>query len=121
MKVMSHCNKTLIAILFAISFSGASVLAENLPAMRPALVGSGSRSLVNLINTTHLMERGLQHGAMYFMARVDPNGFPSYSRVWGTLKETEALRDEVRERLAEARFMPAVYNNRRVYAWFYGT
>lgn len=89
--------------------------------MRPALVGSGPKSLVNLVNTKHLMDRGLQHGALYFMARVDPNGFPSYSRVWGTAKETQALRDEVRERLAEARFVPAVYNHQHVYAWFYGT
>jgi len=55
------------------------------------------------------------------MARVDPNGFPSYSKVWGMTKETEALRDELRERLAQARFMPAMYEHRPVYAWFYGT
>jgi hypothetical protein len=36
-------------------------------------------------------------------------------------KETEPLRDELRERLAETRFIPAVYNHQRVWAWFYGT
>jgi hypothetical protein len=36
-------------------------------------------------------------------------------------KETEPLRDQLREKLAEARFIPAVYNHRHVYAWFYGT
>jgi hypothetical protein len=39
----------------------------------------------------------------------------------GNDQETEPLRDELRERLAEARFLPAVYNHRHVYAWFYGT
>lgn len=121
MKITSQLNKTFIAILLITSISRVSLLAESLPAMRPALIGSGPTSLVNLINTKHLMERGLQHGAMYFMARVDPNGYPAFSRVWGTTKETEPLRDELRERLAEARFMPAVYNHQHVYAWFFGT
>jgi hypothetical protein len=89
--------------------------------MRPALVGNGPKSLVNLINGKHVMERGLQHGALFFMARIDPNGFPSYSKIWGATDEIKPLRDEVRERLAEARFIPAVYNHQHVYAWLYGT
>jgi hypothetical protein len=121
MNVVSQCNKTLIVILLATSIARISLFADDRPAMRPALVGSGPKSLINLIGTKHLMERGVQHGAMYFMARVDPNGYPSYSRVWGTTKGLEALRDEVTERLAEARFVPAVYNHQNVYAWFYGT
>ncbi len=99
---------------------GRSLLAET-PDMLPALIGSGPKSLVNLIDTKHLMNRGQQHGAMFFLARVDPNGYPSYSKVWGTTKETNPLRDELRQRLAEARFVPAVYQHRNVYAWFYGT
>ena len=95
-----------------------SVSAED---MRPALVGSGPHSLVNLINTKHLMDRGVKHGALFFYAIVAPNGFPVYSKVWGMTEETKPLRDELRERLAEARFMPAVYNHRNVYAAFYGT
>jgi hypothetical protein len=114
-------NKTFIIALFVALIARASILAENLPDMRPALVGSGSNSLVNLISTKHLMERGVQHGALYFMARVDPNGYPAYSKVWGTTKGLEPLRDEVTERLAEARFIPAVYKHQHVYAWFYGT
>src|SRR5436853_945160 len=121
MKVTSHFNKTLVAIVLVTSLVRASLIAESLPDMRPALVGNGPRSLVNLISTKHLMERGVQHGAMYFMARVDPNGYPAFSRVWGTTKELEPLRDEVRERLAEARFVPAVYHHQHVYAWMFGT
>jgi hypothetical protein len=116
-----HFNKPLIVIAVVASIARASALAESLPVMRPALVGSGANSLANLINTKHVMERGVNHGALYFMARVDPNGFPSYSRVWGVIKETEPLRDEVRERLIYARFVPAVYNHQHVYAWFHGT
>lgn len=117
----SNFYRTVIAIFSATLLGLVSLRAENLPDICPALVGSGPRSLVNLISTKHLMDRGFQHGAMYFMARVDPNGYPAFSRVWGTTKETEPLRDEVRERLAEARFLPAVYHHQNVYAWFFGT
>jgi hypothetical protein len=74
-----------------------------------------------LINGKHVIERGLQHGALYFMARIDPNGFPSYSKIWGETDKIKPLRDEVHERLAEARFVPAVYNHQHVFAWMSGT
>ena len=109
-------------ILVAITLIAARLAgAESLPDMRPALIGSGPNSLVNLINTKHLMERGVKHGALFFYASVHPNGFPAYSKVWGMSKETEPLRDELRERLSQARFMPAIYHHRPVFAGFYGT
>ena len=112
--------KLCAATVLIASLSGSSLLAET-PDTLPALIGSGSKSLVNLINTKHLMERGQQHGALFFVARVDPNGYPSYSKVWGTTNETKPLRDEVRERLSQARFVPAICQHRHVWAWFYGT
>jgi len=121
MKITSHFNKTFLATLLVTWIADPLVHGATLPDMRPALIGNGPRSLVNLISEKHLMDRGFQHGAMYFMARVDPNGFPSYSRVWGETDLIKPLRDEVRERLAEARFIPAVYHHQNVYAWFYGT
>jgi hypothetical protein len=120
MKTASYFHKLLIALFVATAPDLAS-RAENLPDMRPALVGNGPKSLVNLINGRHMIERGFQHGALYFMARIDPNGFPSYSRIWGETDKIKPMRDEVRERLAEARFIPAVYNHQHVYAWMSGT
>jgi hypothetical protein len=121
MNVTPHPIKRFIVLIALALIAARPALAENLSDTRPALIGSGPHSLVNLINTKHLMERGVTHGALFFLAQVDPNGFPSYSKVWGMTKETEPLRDELRERLAEARFIPATYNHRQVYAWFYGT
>jgi hypothetical protein len=121
MNVTPHFTRTFASLIATTLIASNAVFAQNSADMQPALVGSGPKSLVNLINAKHLMDRGVQHGALFFMARVDPNGFPSYSKVWGMTKETEALRDELRERLAEARFVPAVYNHQHVYAWFYGT
>jgi hypothetical protein len=121
MNMTCHFHRTLVTILLAAAFGHTSLCAESLPDKRPALVGNGPKSLVNLINGKHVMERGLQHGALFFMARIDPNGFPSYSRLWGETDQLKPLRDEVRERLAEARFIPAVYNHQHVYAWLFGT
>jgi hypothetical protein len=121
MNVTPRFTKTFATLIATALIASNSAFAQNTSDMRPALVGSGPRSLVNLISTKHLMERGMQHGALFFMAQVDPNGFPSYSKVWGMTKDTEALRDELRQRLSEARFMPAMYEHRPVYAWFYGT
>src|SRR5437588_11604430 len=117
MNVTLHLTRMFVALLVIIPCIGGSLRAENSD-MRPALIGSGPNSLVNLINTKHLMERGVKHGALFFYASVHPNGFPAYSKVWGMTKETEPLRDELRERLSQARFMPAIYHHRPVYAGF---
>jgi hypothetical protein len=113
--------KTIFALISGVLVQAGSLSAQDYSSMRPALVGNGPKSLVNLINTKHVMDRGVQHGALFFYAIIAPNGFPVYSKVWGMTKETEPLRDELRERLAEARFVPAVYNHRNVYAGLFGT
>src|SRR5438876_9917690 len=65
-----------------------SLFAANVADMRPALLGSGPNALVNLISTTHLLERGVQHGALLFRAGVDRNSVLSYSQVRRTSKGT---------------------------------
>lgn len=121
MKLTSRAIKTLVAIVLITSLVRASLVAGNVSDMRPALIGNGPKSLINLINGKHLIDRGVQHGALFFYAIVHPNGYPAYSKVWGMTKETEPLRDELRERLAEAKFIPAIYHGHPVYAGFYGT
>ena len=120
MKATPHFTIQFI-VLIAVSLIAARLASAENPEMRPALVGNGPNSLVNLISGKHVMERGFQHGALYFMARIDPNGFPSYSKIWGETDKIKPLRDEVHERLAEARFIPAVYHHQHVYAWLFGT
>jgi TonB-like protein len=121
MNFTPQCAKVSIALTAITLLGVGSLFGQDYSAMRPALVGNGPKSLVNLINTKHLMERGVKHGALFFFASVHPNGFPAYSKVWGMTKETEPLRDELRERLIETRFVPAIYNHQPVYAGFYGT
>ena len=94
---------------------------ETLPDMRPALVGSGPSSLVNLIDTQALMKRGQDHGAVLFRCLVQPTGQAVYRLAYGGTPNSEILRQEVKNKLIAARFIPAVYNHHNTLAWFYGT
>jgi hypothetical protein len=121
MKLISRFSKTLIAIFLATSIVRTSLVAENLPEMRPALVGNGKNSLVNMFNPHNVIKRGETHGALYFGCVVAPNGVPERGRIWGNTEQTMALRDELRIKLSQCRFVPAVYNHRNVYCYFEGT
>ncbi|HST31347.1 MAG TPA: hypothetical protein VLK27_10975 [Chthoniobacterales bacterium] len=121
MNITFSFNKTLIAILLATSTARISVLAGNLPDMRPALVGNGKDSLINMFNPQNVLKRGETHGALYFGCIVAPNGVVEHGNIWGNTDATKALRDELRIKLSHCRFVPAVYNHRDVYCWFQGT
>src|SRR5205807_5011655 len=121
MKPSPQLANVLITFVAATLVANAPLRAQSAPDMRPALVGNGPKSLINLIDPKHVMQRGVQHGALFFYAVVAPNGFPTYSKVWGNTKEIQPLREELRNKLALARFIPAIYNHRNVYAAFYGT
>ena len=94
---------------------------ESLPDMRPALVGSDRTALVNLIDTQSLIKRGQGHGAIFLRCLVSPDGRTNYRLAYGGTPNTEILRQEVRQKLYNARFFPAVYHHQKTWAWFYGT
>ena len=95
--------------------------AENLPDMRPALIGSGPHALINLIDAKGLVQRGQGHGAIRIVALVRPNGSTVGSRVYGGTPGTDKLKWEVRNCLRRSQFIPAVHDHQNVYAYFYGT
>jgi TonB family protein len=95
--------------------------AESLPDKRPALVGSGPKSLINLIDTKHLMERGLEHAALFFYCTIQADGTTEWFRVFGKLdKDAVKLQDEVNVKIKQCRFIPAVSDHHHVYATFHG-
>jgi hypothetical protein len=97
------------------------IYGENLPDMRPALVGSGPRALVNVIDTQELVRKEVAHGAVFFMCVVSPQGVPIRSQVYGGTPDANELRAVVRKILPQARFVPAVYHHRNIEALFCGT
>src|SRR5438477_11588184 len=116
MNVPPHLTKTLLVLIALAMIAAKPAPAENLPDMRPALIGSGPNSLVNLISTKHLMERGVKHGELFLYASDHRNGFPTNSTVWGVTMETEPLRKELIQKLSQARLITAVYQHPSIYA-----
>jgi hypothetical protein len=68
--------------------------AEQLPEMRPALIGSGPRSLVNMINTERLMKRGQKDAMIMFTCGVTNTGQGTGMVVYRGTLGSDALTDE---------------------------
>lgn len=100
-----------------------SAAAENLPYIRPAFVGSGPKALINLIDTQKLIKKGQGNAALMFTCNVEPDGRVSdrSSRLYRLTEGAETLKQEVKDQLYRCRFVPAVHNHKKTWAWFYGT
>jgi hypothetical protein len=99
----------------------AHLSAETLPQIRPALIGSGPGSLVNLIDAQALFQKGQRDAWVMFECRVAGDGFAFGSDFFTASPDSGLLKNEVRRRLRQTRFIPAVYNHKRTSAWFAGT
>ena len=103
------------------SCTAAHLSAENLPQMRPAMIGSGPGSLVNLIDTQALFQKGQRDGWVMFDCSVAADGYASASDFFTASPNSNLLREEVRKRVRQTRFIPAVYDHKRTWSWFAGT
>ena len=113
------CATSIVTLILVLSTS--ELAAETLPDRRPALVGNGPGSLVNLIDSEGLLRKGQRDAWVMFEAAILPDGIVRPSEFSTFSPDSQLLRGEVRNRLRQSRFMPAVYDGRRTYAWFAGT
>jgi hypothetical protein len=95
--------------------------AETLPDRRPAQIGSGPGSLVNLIDVEALFQKGQRDASVMFDCSVAGDGIVFGSDFFTSSPNSGLLKNEVRRRLRQTRFIPAVYNHKRTHAWFAGT
>lgn len=97
--------------------------AEQLPEMRPALIGSGPRSLVDMINTERLMKRGQKDAMIMFTAPVGDNGQCPVIFVYRGTPDSDTLADEVMRCTDNNNvvFIPALYNHKKHFASVSGT
>jgi Gram-negative bacterial TonB protein C-terminal len=103
------------------SFAVANVSAEDLPQMRPAMIGSGQGSLVNLIDTQTLFQKGQRDAWVMFDCGVAGDGLAFGTDLFTSSPNAKLLENEIRRRLRQTRFIPAVNNHKRTSAWFAGT
>ena len=119
---MSSTSLSCFIVAAVAIFAAANVSAEELPEKRPAMVGSGPGSLVNLIDTQGLFQKGQRDAWVMFDCAVDGSGLAYGSDFFTASPDAGLLKNEVRRRLQrQARFIPAIYNHKRTYAWFSGT
>ena len=95
--------------------------ASKLPQYRPALLGSGPGSLINRIDTKDLLKKGQKDAAVMFTCSVKKTGDVVWSGTYRGTPESGLLEQELFKRLADAKFIPAVYNHLAVDAIYYGT
>lgn len=92
------------------------------PEFRPALVGNGPKSLVNLIDVQKLLREGQRDGMV--MITAFPSGdrvFKGSAAVYNGTPDTKSLEKEVRRALDQAVMSPAIANHKAVLAVFDGT
>ena len=85
--------------------------------MRPALIGSGPRSLVNMINTERLMKRGQKDAMIMFTYTVTSTGESPLMITYRGTPGSDALAEEA----SNAVTTPAIYAHQRRDAWVDGT
>lgn len=92
------------------------------PAFRPALVGDGPKSFVNLINLQKLLEKEEPDGAVMFTRGVFSQGEARDSaEINRGTPGSRLLQSEVLRALQRSRFIPAIAQGKRVPAYFRGT
>ena len=108
-----------MAVLF---WSQPAIFSEGPPEFRPALVGNGPDSLVNLIDTPKLLKQGQGDGVVMFSQVVlkgPVNG--NFGSVYRGTPNSKALQKEVLRALSKARFIPAIAHGKPVPVYFQGT
>ena len=91
------------------------------PALRPALVGNGANSLVNLINVQKLVAKGQKDAAVMFECYVGRNGKAEDGMTYRGTPDSKRLAAEVEAALARASFIPAISDGKSVSVYFAGT
>jgi Gram-negative bacterial TonB protein C-terminal len=109
------------AVVAGLAVFTSHLSAETLPDRRPAMIGSGPESLVNRIEVNKLFTQGQRDAWVKFECAILADGLAFGSDFFTASPDSRLLKNEVRSRLRHSRFIPAVYNHKRTFAWFSGT
>ena len=96
----------------------------NLPMYRPVLLGTGSESLINRIDTAALIRQGQKDAAIMFSCSVKKDGTLLWVSTYRGTPDSKLLEQELLKKLSAAanpKFIPAIYNHMTVDAIYYGT
>ncbi|HEY4284561.1 MAG TPA: hypothetical protein VGM62_15980 [Chthoniobacterales bacterium] len=91
------------------------------PAFRPILLGKGPNALINRIDTQSLVKDGQKDAKVMFTCFVNKDGKMVESALYRASDKSELFQKELKKRLVDAQFTPAIYNHNPVNAVYYGT
>jgi hypothetical protein len=91
------------------------------PQFRPAVLSTGPKSLVNLIDSKALLSKGQKDGAVQFAVVIGSHGEATEAWVYRAMPGSKPLEDEVLKKLGDSRFTPPVYEHQPVSVILYGT
>jgi len=106
----------LLVIIFALKCS-----ADDLPELRPALIGKSPDAIINRINESALLKGGQKNALIMFFALVDKDGTVKWSSTYRGTAESKLLEEEVQRALTNAKMIPAIRNREPVAVFYYGT
>jgi hypothetical protein len=98
-----------------------TVKQSDTPAFRPILLGKGPNTLINRIDTQSLIKGGQKDAMVMFTCFVSKTGKMMESALYRPTEHSELLQQELKKRLVDAEFIPAIYNHIPVDAVYYGT
>lgn len=88
---------------------------------RPAVLGTGPNTLINRIDAEALLKKGQKDGAVMFCALVDSTGSATSAWTYRAMPGSDALENEVEQRLDGVKFTTPIYNHQPVGVLLYGT
>jgi hypothetical protein len=91
------------------------------PQFRPAVLSTGPKSLVNLIDSKALLSNGQKDGAVQFAVVIGSHGEATEAWVYRAMPGSKALEDEVLKKIGDSRFTPPIYEHQPVSVILYGT
>ena len=111
-----------ISIIFLLhAWPSLAVAADN-PEFRPALIGNGPKSLVNLIDVQKLLQQGQGDALVMFSAfAAGGRPFKGYSTIDNATPDSKLLQKEVLRELDKAEIVPAIAHHESVLVTFRGT
>ena len=118
---MRNITRLSAIALCAFAFAGLAQAQAPRPQFRPAVLGSGPDSLINRIDSEALVKAGQKDGAVMFSSVVRKTGEAVQSRTFRGMPGSGPLEEELRKKLADAKFAPAIYNQQPVDVILSGT
>ena len=108
------------ALFCSFFFAINSIVAAPL-AIRPALLGQGPKSLINILSSERLMKHGEKDGAVSFTLLVTDWGNGGGVLTYEGTPNSDVLSQELIDAAPRAKFIPAVYHGETVTALVNGT